>query len=401
MTSPSSSSAVIMIVDDTPANLAMMEDMLVAQGYGVRCFPRGRLALAAASAEPPNLVLLDVNMPEMNGYEVCAAFKTDPRLADIPIIFVSALNDTTDQVKAFNAGGVDYVTKPLRVEEVLARVKTHLDLHRLQQELERQNARLDELVSLKTRQLAEAHQRLAILDEAKSDFLRLISHELRTPLHGLFSVGDLLFDACPPASSTQSLKDLFQQSRDRLLTIVDDALLLTQITTDASAIATNPAPLRQILRTAAGRVAAFASSRKVQLAPIPDTGCVVRVDAALCVRALQALLETAVKFSSPGETVRLAITPANQETGLVIEAAGRDIPAQTLPKIFQLLAISEAIVPGGDLGLAAPLARRILRLFGGEVTVENLVPPGVRFTVQFSALKSASNPDSNATQTDA
>jgi response regulator RpfG family c-di-GMP phosphodiesterase len=123
----------VMVVDDNPANLKLLEDMLRQRGYEVSSFPRGRLALDAAIQDPPDLILLDINMPEMNGYEVCERLKCDPRVAGIPVIFLSALNATEDKVKGFRSGGVDYVSKPFQFEEVQARVETHLKLRRAQQ----------------------------------------------------------------------------------------------------------------------------------------------------------------------------------------------------------------------------------------------------------------------------
>src|SRR5579871_6599854 len=114
-----------MVVDDHPNNLRLLEDMLGQQGYSVRSFPRGRMALTAASQNPPDLILLDINMPEMTGYEVCDRLKSDPNLARIPILFLSALNETEDKVRGFRAGAVDYVTKPFQFEEVQARIQTH------------------------------------------------------------------------------------------------------------------------------------------------------------------------------------------------------------------------------------------------------------------------------------
>jgi putative two-component system response regulator len=150
----------IMVVDDQPANLRLLEDMLKVHGYKIRSFPRGRLALAAAAQNPPDLFLLDINMPEMNGYEVCERLKTDPELSAVPVIFLSALHATEDKVKAFHSGGADYINKPFQVEEVQARIDTHLKLHELQQVLKRQNDRLEELVDQRTRQLQVAVQRI-------------------------------------------------------------------------------------------------------------------------------------------------------------------------------------------------------------------------------------------------
>jgi putative two-component system response regulator len=120
----------IMLVDDTPANLKLLEDILQKHQYEVRSFPRGRLALTAIHQEPPDLILLDVNMPEMNGYELCEQLKSSPRLSDIPVIFISAMNATEDKVKGFRSGGADYISKPFQIEEVQARVETHLRLRR-------------------------------------------------------------------------------------------------------------------------------------------------------------------------------------------------------------------------------------------------------------------------------
>ena len=135
--------ASILIVDDTPANLQVLAGMLKDRGYKVRPVPGGRLALLAARRDPPDLILLDINMPEMNGYELCAHLKADNKLKGIPIIFISALTEQLDKVKAFAIGGVDYLTKPFQMEELHARVETHLNLRRLQVELEDTNARLE------------------------------------------------------------------------------------------------------------------------------------------------------------------------------------------------------------------------------------------------------------------
>src|SRR6185437_10760953 len=108
---------VVMVVDDNPANLHLAEAMLRPRGFEVRSFPRGRMALAAARESPPDLFLLDINMPEMTGYEVCDRLKANPRLADIPVIFLSALNTPEDKLRGFQSGGVDYVSKPFQIEE--------------------------------------------------------------------------------------------------------------------------------------------------------------------------------------------------------------------------------------------------------------------------------------------
>src|SRR5947209_8511340 len=130
-------------VDDTPANLQVLAGMLKGRGYRVRPVPSGKLALLAAQRDPPDLILLDINMPDMNGYEVCEHLKADEALKGVPVIFISALTEQLDKVKAFATGGVDYLTKPFQMEELHARVETHLKLRRLQVDLEEYSRHLE------------------------------------------------------------------------------------------------------------------------------------------------------------------------------------------------------------------------------------------------------------------
>src|SRR5580704_13124341 len=278
----------IMIVDDNPANLKLLEDMLRQQGHDVRAFPRGRLALAAASRNPPDLILLDINMPEMNGYEVCERLKSSASASCIPVIFLSALSETQDKVKAFRCGAVDYVSKPFQFEEVHARVETHLKLHQLQHALERQNEHLEETVAARTRDLAEANERLTILDRSKNEFLNLISHEFRTPLNGLLGVGELILEEMPATEENQELQGMFQQSRRRILSILDDALLLTEIDVNAEQFRAGPVSLHRALSLAIGRAAEFATFRQVTFTtPEPDNALVL-ANEELLIRALHA-----------------------------------------------------------------------------------------------------------------
>lgn len=143
----------ILIVDDLPENLELLSTILTREGYTVRPAPNGTLALMSVGNHLPDLILLDIKMPEMDGYEVCRALKEDPRTKDVPVVFISGLDETSNMVKAFDVGGVDYITKPFVRGEVLARIRTHLRLHRLQSDLEQQ-------VELRTCELSRTNQRL-------------------------------------------------------------------------------------------------------------------------------------------------------------------------------------------------------------------------------------------------
>lgn len=151
----------ILVVDDTPENLRLLTQVLSQQVYVVRPVLEGTSAIAAAVMHPPDLILLDILMPELDGYEVCKILKTDPRTRDVPIIFLTALSDALDQVKAFSLKAVDYITKPFEVEEVIARIENQLRLRSLQKELETNNLHLQQ--EIQNRRVAET----ALLDRAE------------------------------------------------------------------------------------------------------------------------------------------------------------------------------------------------------------------------------------------
>lgn len=153
----------ILIVDDTPNNLRFLSTMLLEQEYEVRKAINGSMALKSVQLEPPDLILLDIRMPDMNGYEVCKQLKAEEQSKEIPVIFLSALDAPMDKVMAFDVGGVDYITKPFQFEEVLSRVKTHLTIRKLQKKLQEQNKRLQQEIRQREQveaELREANERL-------------------------------------------------------------------------------------------------------------------------------------------------------------------------------------------------------------------------------------------------
>jgi len=163
----------ILIVDDTPTNLSVLAQMLLMQGYQTQLAPNGNAIVQVAEKELPDLILLDIRMPGQNGYEVCRQIKQNSRLKDIPIIFLSGLAETDDKVRAFKAGGVDYITKPFHFEEVRARVETHLTLRRLQLKLKARNQHLETLVEERFKEISNSHLAsifaLAKLAESRDD----------------------------------------------------------------------------------------------------------------------------------------------------------------------------------------------------------------------------------------
>jgi signal transduction histidine kinase len=206
-TLPDSFRGNILVVDDTPANLRLLVDILSEHGYKVRPVPNGKLALSAARGLPPDLILLDIMMPEMDGYEVCAQLKADEVTRDIPVIFISAINDVLDKVKAFGVGGVDYITKPFQVEEVLVRVKTHLEMSFLQKSLTTKNEELSTtLQQLKTTQsqLIQS-EKMALLGQ----LIAGIGHEINNPLGAIRASIENISDFLN--QSLENLPKVFQQ----------------------------------------------------------------------------------------------------------------------------------------------------------------------------------------------
>ncbi|NJK38438.1 MAG: response regulator [Oscillatoriales cyanobacterium RM2_1_1] len=192
----------ILIVDDTPANLRLLSKMMAEYGYNVRQAISGKMALIAVKTAQPDLILLDINMPEMSGYEVCEQLKKDEVSRSIPVIFLSALDDALDKVKAFRVGGVDYITKPFQFEEVIARIQNQLSIKQLQVQLQQQNQQLQETLDELQHTQARLVQQQKM--EGLTQFVAGIAHEINNPVS--FISGNLE----PATNYIQDLLNLIQ-----------------------------------------------------------------------------------------------------------------------------------------------------------------------------------------------
>ncbi len=353
----------ILIVDDMPANVLLLVRMLTQRGYQTRPVASGKLALEAARTEPPDLILLDINMPEMNGYEVCGQLKADAALKDIPVIFLSALNEEIDKVKAFSMGGVDYVTKPFQLEEVHARVETHLRLRSLQRQLSEQNKNLERLVLERTRELAQAYERVRELGSLKNDYLAMISHEIRTPAAGILGVGELLLDLCPASEDRTLYADLFKQSCLRLLNLIDDATLIADM---------------QKLTLKSGVAISFPNLLKEVRVALPDIRILIEPSATLNTvflkgyppllkKALESLILLVVSFSLDKQSAPMTVTDEVGVLRVWLVLDDLSLSDEQMADFFKIESDVRSASAAESLGLAPVVAHQIITSFGGEL----------------------------------
>ncbi len=372
---------VILAVDDAPANLDVLIGLLN-DLYRVKVATNGENALKLALAgKPPDLILLDIMMPGMDGIEVCRALKEYKHLQEVPVIFISALEEVDDKIKAFTSGGVDYVTKPFQPEELMARVNTHLTLRKVQQQLEEQNNQLDELVRLKSRELAEAHDRLDLVARTKGEFLKLISHELRTPANGILGIADVIIESCSDSEDVIALRPYFEESRDRMISVLEDSLLLAEVDFSKREFNTVPIPMAEMLSETFREVSDFAREQDVKMDSVPICGANVDGDSELFKMAFSALVKTALILSAPNQEVTARIIDGETTVTLVLEAVGKPLKEDVIAGFFDLSSSVRNSTRAESLGLKPVMAERVISLYGGFVQLTNLGTTGIGINV--------------------
>jgi signal transduction histidine kinase len=362
----------ILVVDDAPANLQLLFGMLKDRGYRVRPVPSGKLALQAARARSPDLILLDVNMPEMSGFETCALFKADPGLRDIPVIFVSALSEPFDKVQAFAGGAVDYVTKPFHLDEVRVRVETHLALSRLHARLEAQN-----------QELAAANDRLRALEDARKVLEGAIVHDLKSPLAAIIGNIEYLLHSGDLRGEPREVLGEMLASSNQIHRIVLNLLDVARM--EDAEIVPKRADVRlgAILDRARATAQLHARMTGHRLVVDADPEQVVVVDADLVTRVIENLLDNSLKYAPRGTQIKIIARPDDRRgMSLRVEDRGSGVPVEQREVIFERYVRLEQHArqhTRSSRGLGLAFCRLAVEAHGGKIWVEDTASGGAAF----------------------
>jgi signal transduction histidine kinase len=354
----------ILIVDDTPANLRLLSNMLAEQGYKVRSVINGQMALTAAQASPPNLILLDIRMPEMNGYEVCERLKADEDTRDIPIIFISALDATQDKVKAFTVGGVDYITKPFQLEEVLARVETHLALRNLQKSLQREIVERDKLI--------------AELDA----YAHTVAHDLKGPLGTLIGFTGMLEASYTELSDEQLhlCVSTIGRSGRKMTNIIEELLLLASVR-KMTDVKTEPLDMAAVVAETLDRLADMIAEYQAEIIT-PEVWPAALGYTPWVEEIWANYVSNALKYGGQPPRVELGGAVSDGPDGQVrywVRDNGAGLPPEDQARLFTpFTQIHQARAEGHGLGLS--IVQRIVDKLGGQVSVESEVGQGSVFS---------------------
>ncbi len=407
----------ILIVDDIESNIIALYDLTKALEHTPIPADNGITALEKLKEHSIDLVLLDIMMPEMDGYEVLSHIKDDVTLRHIPVIMITAIDDISSTVDCIKVGADDYLTKPFDIVLLRARISTCLQKkfwhdreksYRLQ--LEEANNKLEERVSERTKELTAINDRLQILVKAKKNIIKLIYYGCRTSLHDLFK---------------RNLSSSVEEATE-LMEAVKLSFQLTKIDPRTVMYVFELKSITEILNTAIKSVMKFAKSRHVYIEAIPNCGMQalnqdivhnmvnswtddweddislsenvitwenITKDSPnseqqeLYSNALAELLNIAIKFSRHDSTINISCEPFENEIRIKIHATGRTIAGDEFPHFFEMPSDFQNITKGRHPGTGSATAKNIIRLLGGSVTVENRAMEGISFIVKVKRVK--------------
>lgn len=377
---------IILIVDDNPTNLGVLFDYFNDCGFKVLVAQDGESALEKIEYAHPDIILLDVLMPGIDGFETCRRLKAKTSTQDIPVIFMTALTETVDKVRGFQVGAVDYITKPVQHEEVFARVKTHLTIRNLTKQLQKQNIHLQQEISNKERAEAEARNALLKekeLGELKSRFVSMASHEIRTPLATIsLSAGFLqdYGDKCTEEKK-QAHMHRIQLAVNRMTQMLDEVLLIGKADSGKLELKRAPMELQAFCQELVAEMQIAASPSHTLFFASRGQCPPACLDEKLLRHILTNLLSNAIKYSPKGGTVFCELSLDYERAIFQIKDQGIGIPLEDIPRLFETFhrAKNVGTIPGTGLGLA--IVKRYVDLHSGEITVDSQVGVGTTFTV--------------------
>ncbi|MEG4960666.1 MULTISPECIES: response regulator [unclassified Microcoleus] len=398
----------ILIVDDTPENLQVLSATLSDRGYKVRGVINGKMAIRAARSGSPDLILLDIKMPEIDGYQVCTQLKADPKTSEIPVIFISALDEVLDKVTAFKVGGVDYITKPFHVAEVLARIENQLTIQRLKKQLLDRNTELQqEIIERK-----KAEEAAAAASLAKSQFVANMSHELRTPLNAILGFTQVMSrDSFLGHENLENLR-IINRSGQHLLELINDVLDLSKIEAGIIGLDERSFDLYQLLETLEEMFQIQAETKNLQLkffvqANVPQY---IKTDEKKLRICLINLLGNAIKFTLDGGCIWLRVSVeskqqlteaeiySNSTSGeevlilFEVEDTGVGIPAAEIDTLFDAFVQTEAGRNAADgTGLGLTITKKYVQIMGGDIGFKSVLGKGTSFKFNIRVLPTTSS----------
>ena len=356
----------VLVVDDNLANLRLLLTILETEEYSVIGASNGQTALMICANKLPELILLDIQMPGMDGYEVCRQLKHDEKTKGIPVIFLSALNDTDNKIKGFEARAVDYITKPFQKNEVLARVSSHTSLFRVRQELEQANIKLREL------------------DKLKSMFISSVSHELRTPLNSIIGFSAILLKGISGELKSQQREDIerIHGSGKLLLKLISEIIDISKIEAGKVDVYPELVSLEELIREAKDNIQIMAKEKGIAITIHADSFPEITTDHKRLLQCLLNILSNAVKYSEQGD-IQVYVYSSNNHIEIAVEDKGIGIPEKDMAKLFNAFERLENRLKVGGTGLGLYLTKKIAtELLQGDISAKSQENIGSTFTLR-------------------